>query len=125
MALPLLGVAVAVVAAMLAITRLVVQVPPGVWTRPQALEWRLILVAALVLAAVVGLQDVGTELADAGLGLRGLGVLTLMMVASGALIVSAGWWMLAGQTGLTRQPVARFRPSFAMFRSHPRRVELW
>ncbi|MEE9964610.1 MAG: hypothetical protein K4304_05905 [Propionicimonas sp.] len=103
-ALPLLGAAVAVVAVMLAITRLVVQVPPGVWTRPQALEWQLILVAALVLAAVVGLQDVGTELADAGLGLRHLGVLTLVIVAAGSLIISAGWWMLAGQTGLTRQP---------------------
>lgn len=104
-ALPVLGVAVVVVAVMLVMTRLVVHVPPGVWTRPQALEWQLVLVAALVLAAVSGLHDIGAELSDAGLGLRHLGVLTLVVLAAGSLVIASGWWMLAGQTGLSREPV--------------------
>ncbi|HML50312.1 MAG TPA: hypothetical protein PKD84_02730 [Propionicimonas sp.] len=104
-ALPLLAVAVVMVAVMVAITHVAVQVPPGIWTRPQAAEWQLLVVAALLIAAVVGLQDVGEELAGVGLGLRHLGTLLLAIITAGSLLLGTGWWVISGQTGLSREPV--------------------
>ena len=87
------------------ITRLVVEVPPGAWARPQALEWQLGLVAALVLAACAGLDGIATELQGRDLGLRHLGSLALALTCVAAIVLAGGWWVWAGQTGLSRTPV--------------------
>ncbi|MCC6495715.1 MAG: hypothetical protein IT193_05600 [Propionibacteriaceae bacterium] len=87
------------------ITRLVVEVPPGTWARPQALEWQLALVAALVLAAGLGLDGIAGELQARDLGLRHLAGLGLAISCVVAVSIGAGWWLWAGQTGLSRAPV--------------------
>ncbi len=87
------------------ITRLVVEVPPGAWARPQALEWQLGLVAGLVLAACAGLDGIATELQGRDLGLRHLGSLGLAVICVAAMVLAGGWWVWAGQTGLSRTPV--------------------
>ena len=89
----------------LALTRLVVEVPPGAWVRPQALEWQLALVAALVLSACAGLDGIAAELQGQDLGLRHFGSLALAVICAGALAIGGGWWVWAGQAGLTRVPV--------------------
>ncbi len=93
----------AVVAVVL--TRLVVEVPPGAWTRPQALEWQLAIVGGLVLAACAGLDGIATELQGRDLGLRHLMSLGLALTCVLAMLLGAGWWVVAGQTGLFRAPV--------------------
>ncbi len=94
-------------AALIAITltRLVVEVPPGAWARPQALEWQLGLVAALVFAACAGLDGIATELQGRDLGLRHLGSLGLALICVAAIVLAGGWWVWAGQTGLSRTQV--------------------
>lgn len=89
----------------LGLTRLVVEVPPGAWVRPQALEWQLALVGALVLAASAGLDGIATELQGHDLGVRHLASLGLAVVCVAAMLLGAGWWVVAGQVGVTRQPV--------------------
>lgn len=91
--------------AVIVITRLVVLVPPGAWVRPQALEWQLGLVAALVLAACAGLDGVISELQGRDLGARHVATLGLTVVCVSGVLLAGGWWVLAGQTGLTRGPV--------------------
>jgi hypothetical protein len=86
------------------LTRLAVQVPPGVWTRPQALEWLVLVSAALLFSALAGLDGVVVDLSGKALGIRHLGVLALTLVASISLLVATGWWISAGQTGLHRGP---------------------
>ena len=82
-----------------------VMVPPVAWARPQALEWQLLLVGALVLAASAGLDGIATELQGRDLGLRHLANLGLALVCVVAMLVAAGWWVVAGQVGVTRGPV--------------------
>lgn len=94
---------VAVVA--VGITRLVVSVPPGTWVRPQALEWQLALVAALVVAACTGLDGVTAELQGRDLGARHLGGLGLAVACAAVLLAGTGWWLLAGQVLPARGPV--------------------
>lgn len=87
------------------LTRLVVQLPPGAWARPLALEWQLLVVAALVLATSAGLDGAVTELQGRDLGVRhlaGLGLTGLLVVALG---LGSVWWLWAGQTGLERRTV--------------------
>ncbi|MFT4108681.1 hypothetical protein, partial [Propionicimonas sp.] len=100
----LAGAGVAAVVA-IGVTRLVVQVPPGTWVRPQALEWQLLLIAALVIAACAGLDGIATELQGRDLGLRHLASLGLALVCVLAMLVGAGWWVVAGQTDLSRRTV--------------------
>ena len=100
----LAGAGVAAVAA-IALTRVVVLVPPGAWARPQALEWQLIVVAALVLAACVCLDGFDTELQGRDLGVRHLASLGLALACVLSLLLAAGWWVLAGQVGPARGPV--------------------
>lgn len=104
-ALPALGLAVAAMLVALLITRLAVQVPPGSWTRPQGLEWLVLVAGALAFAAITGLDGVIRELSGKGLGVRHLGVLVLSLVGAAALLAGSGWWLIAGQIGLTRGPV--------------------
>lgn len=87
------------------LTRVVVEVPPVTLARPQGLEWQLLLVAALVLAASAGLDGIATELQGRDLGLRHLANLGLALVCVVAILVGAGWWVVAGQIGVTRGPV--------------------
>lgn len=87
------------------LTRVVVEVPPVAWVRPQALEWQLLLVAALVLAASAGLDGMVAELQGRDLGLRHVAELGLVVICAAALLVSAGWWVIAGQVGVARGPV--------------------
>lgn len=89
----------------IALTRLVVTVPPGTWARPQALEWQLALVAGLVLAACAGLDGIATELQGRDLGLRHLSSLGLALICVLAMLLGTGWWVVAGQAGLSRRPV--------------------
>ncbi len=103
--LPALGLAVVSVAVAVTLTRFVVQVPPGSWVRPQALEWQLLVAAALLLAAVIGLDGIVSDLAGSVLGLRHLGTLGIAILSVAALVIAAGWWVLAGQLGLTRGEV--------------------
>lgn len=99
-----LAVAAAAIAIAIGITRLAVLVPTGTWTRPQALEWLVLLAGALVLAAVGGLDGVASELSDKALGMRHLASLGLVVVAAVALLLGAGWWVIDGQSQLTRGP---------------------
>lgn len=87
------------------LTRFVVEVPPGSWARPEGLEWQLALVAGLVLAACAGLDGIATELQGRDLGLRHLANLGLVLTCVLAMLVGAGWWVVAGQIGATRGPV--------------------
>jgi hypothetical protein len=93
----------AVVAVVL--SRLVVELPPGSWARPQALEWQLLLVASLVIAACAGLDGIATELQGRDLGLRHLTSLGLALICVLAMGLGGVWWVLGGQTGVTRGPV--------------------
>ncbi len=87
------------------LTRLVVEVPPGTWARPQALEWQLAVVAALVLSACAGLDGIAAELQGRDLGIRHLAGLGLAVICVAAVALGGGWWVWAGQTGLSRGPV--------------------
>jgi hypothetical protein len=102
--LALAGAGVAATVAVV-LTRLVVAVPPGTWARPQALEWQLALVGALVVAACAGLDGIATELQGRDLGVRHLASLGLALVCVLAMLLGAGWWVVAGQVGPTRGPV--------------------
>ena len=93
------------------LTRWVVQVPPDAAVRPQALEWQLAAVAGLVLAAVAGLDGILVELQGRDLGLRHVSILGLAVLCVAAIVVGAGWWVLAGQLGPTRGPVGEV-PAF-------------
>ncbi|HQA77130.1 MAG TPA: hypothetical protein PLL50_02110 [Propionicimonas sp.] len=101
---------VAAVVAMV-LSRLVVELPLGVWARPQGLEWQLALVAGLVLAASLGLDGMLGELRGHDLGLRHLATLGLALFGAVAIAIGAGWWVLAGQVGLTRSTVGNV-PAF-------------
>ncbi len=91
--------------AALLLTRLVVWVPPGAWARPQAGEWVVAMIGGLVLAAAVGLDGLGAELRGRSLGARHVAALALMATAVAAVATASVWWVLAGQTGLSRGPV--------------------
>lgn len=103
--LPALVLAVVSVAVAVTITRFVVQVPPGSWVRPQALEWQLLAAGALLLAAVVGLDRILADLSGAVLGIRHVATLGIAILSVAALVVATGWWALAGQLGLIRGEV--------------------
>jgi hypothetical protein len=103
--LPALGLAAVSVVVAVAITRFVVQVPPGAWVRPQALEWQLLAAAGLLLAAVCGLDRIMADLSGSVLGLRHAATLGIAILSVAALVVATGWWALAGQLGLTRGEV--------------------
>ena len=105
-----LAVAGLATAGVLVLTRLVVWVPPGEWVRPDALEWQVAAIAALVLAGAWGLDGVGDELRGANLGLRHFGTLALTGLAIVISACSAGWWVVAGETGLQRGPVTALPP---------------
>jgi len=100
--LPALALAVTSIIAAVAVTRFVVQVPPGTWVRPQAQEWQLLVAGGLLLAAVLGLDGILSELSGAVLGVRHLLTLGIAILSIAALVVATGWWALAGQLGLTR-----------------------
>lgn len=91
--------------ASVSLTRLVVWVPPGSWARPEAAEWQVLMVGGLVLAACVGLDGIGAELRERALGLRHLATLGLALSAVASLTFGALWWAVAGQAGLSRDPV--------------------
>ena len=96
--------------AVLALTRLLVWVPPGDWVRPDALEWQVAAIGALVLAGAWGLDGIGDELRGANLGLRHFATLALAGLALVVAVVSASWWVLAGEAGLHRAPVTALPP---------------
>ncbi len=97
-------------AGVLVLTRLLVRVPPGDLIRPDALEWQVAVIAALVLAGAWGLDGVGDELRAANLGLRHFATLALTGLAIVVAIVSAGWWVVGGEAGLRRGPVSALPP---------------
>jgi len=105
LALPAFGVGVGAMMVAVTITRFAVQVPPGYWTRPQGLEWLVMVAAALSLAVIAGLDGVTVDLSGKALGVRHLAALLLVVVAAGALLIGSGWWVAGGQIGLTRGPV--------------------
>ena len=92
------------------LTRVVVWVPPGEWARPAAVEWQVLMVGGLVLAACVGLDQVGAELRERALGFRHLATLGLALSAAAAVTLAGVWWALAGQAGLSRDPVGAVPP---------------
>lgn len=96
--------------AVLGLSRLLVRVPPGDWVRPDALEWQVVAIAALVLAGAWGLDGIGDELRGANLGLRHFATLGLTGLALVITVISAGWWVLAGEAGLQRGPVTALPP---------------
>jgi hypothetical protein len=110
-AVPGLALATAAMVIAVVISRFVVQVPPGAWVRPQGLEWLVLAAGGLLLAAARGLEGVIAELSGKNLGVRHLGLLGLALATAAALLTGAGWWVLAGQLGLTRGP-AETVPTF-------------
>lgn len=96
--------------AVLALTRLLVWVPPGDWVRPNALEWQVAAIAGLVLAGAWGLDGVGDDLRGANLGLRHFGTLALTGLAAAIAVISAGWWVVGGEAELSRGPVTALPP---------------
>ncbi len=96
--------------AALGLTRLLVWVPPGEWARPEALEWLVLMIGGLVLAAAWGLDGVAEELRGANLGLRHLGTLALAAVTAAVVVLAGGWWVVAGQSGLSRGPASTLPP---------------
>ncbi len=102
---PVLGVAAAAAVIAMVLIGLAVEVLPGQSVRPQAGEWQLVMVAALVLAAGLGLDQMLDELRDSDLGLRHFASLGLSIASIVALLAGTGWWVMAGQTGVTRNPL--------------------
>ncbi len=92
------------------VTRLLVEVPPGVLARPDGLELLVVMIGALVVAAAWGLDGVADELRGANLGLRHLGTLALAGVTAAVVVLAGGWWVVAGETGLRRGPVTALPP---------------
>ncbi len=109
--LPPLGIAAGAAVVAIAITRLAVEVPPGIWIRPQALEWQVLLAAALILAAVGGLDGIAADLADKALGLRHFASLVLVALAAASVGAVAIWWVIGGQLGLARTTLSQV-PAF-------------
>lgn len=105
-AVPALGVAVCASVVALVITRFPLQVPPGVWARPDGVEWLVLVTAGLIVAAISGLDGVLGELSSQALGLRHFGLLGLAVLACAALVTGTGWWVIGGQTGLGRASAA-------------------
>lgn len=95
--------ALACAAVGLALTRLVVAVPPaGLVVRPQASAWAVALAGALICAAALGLDGVRERLAGAAFGPRHLAALAASGVLLAGLIAGAGWWVADGLAGLHR-----------------------
>ena len=96
--------AVGLALAAVAVTRLLVWVPPGAWTRPTGVELLLAMTGLLMLAAAVGLDGVWADLKDQSLGGRHLVILGVTAISALAIAGGAAWWAVAGQTQLTRGP---------------------
>ena len=101
-ALPgLIAAGIGLVAA-IALSRLMVMVPPGVEARPQAQPWLILMVGGLVLAASRGLSGLAAELRDRTLGGWHAAVLVMTAIILGAVTVGAVWWAWNGTSGLRR-----------------------
>lgn len=102
-ALIALGAALGAVAVAVALTRLVVTVPPtGIIVRPQGTAWIVAMAAALVWAAVLGLDAVREAIAESTFDLRHLAVYLSALLAVVAIVLGTGWWVAAGHAGLSR-----------------------
>ena len=96
--------------AAVALTRLVVAVPPGVEVRPQAHPWLVLMIGGLVLAAARGLAGVSAALRHHTLGARHAVVLALTTIAVAAVGVGAAWWAWAGTASLHRTQLDELPP---------------
>lgn len=79
-----------------------VEVAPHQWARASAAEWQVAMVAALVVAAALGLDGLLADLRGASLGLAHLVGLGLSAVLGLSLVLAVGWWVVGGATGLVR-----------------------
>lgn len=93
-----------------ALTRLLVLVPPGELARPDGLEWLVAMIGGLVLAAAWGLDGIADELRGANLGVRHLGTLAIVGLTAAVVALAGGWWVVAGESGLSRGPVGALPP---------------
>lgn len=102
------GAAALLVAAVL--TRLVVAVPPAGQARPQASEWLVLMMAALVLAAARGVDGVGASIRGRAFGPRHVAAYLLVLLSAAAVLLASGWWVAAGHAALSRADVGAIPP---------------
>lgn len=101
-----LGVAVA-------LSKLVVAVPPGVFVRPAVTFWLAVFVAGLAIAAALGTDRIVAELRDASLGWRQISVGVGAVAAVGLTVVAVGWWATGGARDLQRAELTTVPPFVA------------
>lgn len=95
----------------LLLTRLLVVVPPGEQVRPLGVEWTIAMLGCVLLALAHGLDGLTADLRGVSLGLRHAADLALVGLLAGALFLAGGWWLIGGQTGVTRGQLSQF-PAF-------------
>lgn len=103
--------ALAMLAGAIAVTRLTVWVAPGVEVRPQAEPWLILMAAALVIGGVLGAEGLLDELAGRSAGVGQLLSLLAVVAVAASVLLGAGWWVVDGNSGLTRAPSANL-PAF-------------
>ena len=106
------GFAVAAVGLLAAVllSRLVVEVPPGVQVRPQPLPWLVLMLGGLALAAGNGLTGLAGQLRHRTLGGWHAAVLGLTVLAVAAVGTGTVWWGWQGTAGLQRTESATLPP---------------
>lgn len=106
------GFAVAAVGLLAAVllSRMLVEVPPGVQARPQALPWLVLMLGGLALAAANGLTGLAGQLRHRTLGGWHAAVLGLTAIAVAAVGTGVVWWGWQGTSGLQRTESASLPP---------------
>ncbi|MDR1237265.1 MAG: hypothetical protein LBK28_03395 [Propionibacteriaceae bacterium] len=104
--------AVAAIAATI-LNRMLVFVPPGVWTRPTGLELIILMIGCLTVVAVVGFDGVGSQLRSESISLSHIATLGTCIGSVAALLLGGVWWVWMGQLQVVRKPVGEL-PVFVM-----------
>lgn len=106
----LLAVAAACGLVAVGISRVGVTVPPGTVVVPQATEWVLAMVVALVLSTAAGLGGLADRVREKTFGLRQVGVVVAAVVALLTLLGATAWWVGWGFAPLERREVGAVPP---------------
>lgn len=92
------------------LSRVLVSVPPDGVARPELSVWLALFLAGLVLAAALGCDGIVAELRGSSLGWRQVLAGVLALAAVGATVLAAGWWVVGGTKGLSRDDMSTIPP---------------
>ncbi|MFV0406695.1 MAG: glycosyltransferase family 2 protein [Propioniciclava sp.] len=96
-----------------AISRTAVPIPPDDVAVPQATEWVLAMIAALVLAAASGVAGLGERLQGEAFGMRQIAIAAGVVVVAGCVGLTAVWWAGWGLGNLDRRAPITVPPFIA------------